>query len=863
MSDRRGSVFVDRAPEPTRAPPTPVPEPVTARQILGAHWTLGRQDVAGAELQSQISAYGPIVQALTDRETETDVFGVKKDHWSNAATAGIPYNTDRIWQDVAKQREADPTFMKDVPATNEAEFVKYVKAQELERRHKAQDVVSRQVGLGQSTIGFAADVGTGFTDPINAGSMILSSGIGGAAKPLLQVMARDALVNGLTEVAELPVISENRQRFGEKMTAGEMATDVLSASAAGALFPVAHAGVAKVAGAAARVIADGPIGQAASRAVAPFALHGADLPPVADHEVAKAFADAVPADIRTPDEQAALHVINRQVDIDATNPFVRNPPGMDTHADRLGSAMADLVAAGDRTGATGAVGPIPAPTRPRALPARAAPNLSPDRVINYVINDLEGGAAVVHYNAADGGTTKYGIAAAANPGVDVANLTAAQASDIAKRKYWLPEFDRADPRTAAISFDASYISGPEVGRRILHESGGDPVKALELYRQHLNHIADVVPGKEKYRKGWMNRVDRLQKLVGGGEDHVTLRPEAIEGDDELALSQRELDHANMDAELANHERAMAGRENAVVEPVAEAPISAEASADAPAVEGSGVVEGRKARAGKAEPALKPTVEPDAAGPVNLGPIFVDPKGKPGIALEPIRGTTFANTNERQIVMRDDNGQPIARVGFRLHENPDGSFDPHRIEARDENYGGLVTYVDPAHRRKGVATAMYNYAKAHGFDLDTVSGKHDMTPDGAAFATARRASGEGPLDPFSQRMVEARARVEAKAAHPTPEHIAEAEHAAREVADQAHTSPPEAQLPGEKPMFDHPAGPAAAAQVESIGHDLRLELEKNPDASFRLGDDEAPRTLADILAEQDADDAAIEAVRGCL
>lgn len=77
----------------------------------------------------------------------------------------------------------------------------------------------------------------------------------------------------------------------------------------------------------------------------------------------------------------------------------------------------------------------------------------------------------------------------------------------------------------------------------------------------------------------------------------------------------------------------------------------------------------------------------------------------------------------------------------------------------------------------------------------------------------------------------------------------------------HSAPIEADRSA--PTFDKPTDKAPLAQIESIAHDLRMAVESEPDALFRVGDGETERSLSEILADLDAEDAAIAAVKACL
>jgi lysozyme family protein len=169
-------------------------------------------------------------------------------------------------------------------------------------------------------------------------------------------------------------------------------------------------------------------------------------------------------------------------------------------------APVDPNAPADAPQAPAGNGLIPVPKRAKPAP------MSKDQLTDFIAQELEGGDQAVDLN--DGaGLTKFGVSTKYNPGVDVANLTKSQAVGILKKKYWSAEFDKADPTVAAIAFDAA-ITGGSAGKNILAAANNDPTRALALYRKRLNHVADTVPGKEQFRQGWMNRVNRLASKLG-------------------------------------------------------------------------------------------------------------------------------------------------------------------------------------------------------------------------------------------------------------------------------------------------------------------------------------------------------------
>lgn len=77
-------------------------------------------------------------------------------------------------------------------------------------------------------------------------------------------------------------------------------------------------------------------------------------------------------------------------------------------------------------------------SRAPAAPATAAEpaDLFPCALAIVLVH--EGGAKVTNDPADPGGLTKYGISKRANPDLDIANLTEAQAGAIYRERYWTP-----------------------------------------------------------------------------------------------------------------------------------------------------------------------------------------------------------------------------------------------------------------------------------------------------------------------------------------------------------------------------------------------------------------------------------------
>jgi GNAT superfamily N-acetyltransferase len=858
MTDRRTGAFVE-TPVDTSRPAKAPDAPVSGGDIIGANWTLSRQDQLEAPAVAEDAAYTPLYSALVDRMEPgwlgfKDVDRYRTPIGMRSGTVSH-FKPNEIWEDIQKYRATDPAFLKDIPAKNKEEFSAWVKAQELARRRQAQDVVRREQGLGQKALGFGTGVASSFTDPVNILGMALLGPAGGGTRSLLSTVARDAITNMAIETAELPAISTNRAAFGEQMTATDMIADVGMAGVAGGAFPIAGRAVSAVGrpliDAAGNAVA--PAVRGAQRRLAPWALGRAGIENATDAEIASSFAKSVPFSQRTPEAQAGLYVLDREAEVQGASPFVKTPGGLDANAEKL-TATTEMLS---RPATMGRSAP------PASTGTRSTTPLTQDRVINFVLMDLEGGGKAV--NLGDGGgLTKYGVTARNNPDVDVANLTQADAAKIARQRYWLPEFNTADPRVAAIAFDANYISSPKLARRIIREAGNDVDKAMSIYREHLNHLADTNPEKARFKKGWNNRLDKLGRFVGDAEaGTVRLNPDAFNGDDVAYRAQME-DLNREELRLADD---TPSRGDPVRDYVDTVNSGARATDDLPVFELSRVREERLRREAlgtdghpdplavgsassieegppshvetvmavreyvrrggeptveavardleitktKAAAALKATVKPDAVSDIVLSSIYVAKKGEPGFHIEDTHGDGMLYS-----VFRDDKGKAKGVVVY-----------PATPEARQPVPGydnsRVITYVDPKFRRQGVATKLYDQLRNAGHDVDHLSGNDDLTPDGAAFVNSRRAQ--------------------------------------RTIAEEARPAPPS--LDPKTYGIDSPTDAEAKLLADSAVHDVRALADAGNATKFEITEGADPMTAKELIESLDRDQSAIDIIKGCL
>jgi hypothetical protein len=155
----------------------------------------------------------------------------------------------------------------------------------------------------------------------------------------------------------------------------------------------------------------------------------------------------------------------------------------------------------------------PAPTTTAGGPS------DPNAVFDdYYTNHLlpHEGTAFTH-DPDTGVPSKFGINQAANPGVDVKSLTADQAKDITKNRYWIgsgsASLAATNPQLAAVNMEAAFAMGPGAAKKLLDMSGGDPQKYLALLKSHYQAIAQANPAKAMFLSNWMKRTDDLGKFI--------------------------------------------------------------------------------------------------------------------------------------------------------------------------------------------------------------------------------------------------------------------------------------------------------------------------------------------------------------
>jgi hypothetical protein len=107
--------------------------------------------------------------------------------------------------------------------------------------------------------------------------------------------------------------------------------------------------------------------------------------------------------------------------------------------------------------------------------------------------------------------TNFGINQAANPDVDVKNLTPEQAAQIRKTRYWdAIHGDALSPAMQPVAYNFAIQAGAGAANNLLQQANGDPAKFNDLAKQYY---ANIPPEKQQgYLPAWQKRSDEAYQL---------------------------------------------------------------------------------------------------------------------------------------------------------------------------------------------------------------------------------------------------------------------------------------------------------------------------------------------------------------
>lgn len=121
------------------------------------------------------------------------------------------------------------------------------------------------------------------------------------------------------------------------------------------------------------------------------------------------------------------------------------------------------------------------------------------------------------YNPSDanGVPVNFGINQAANPDVDVKNLTEEQARQLFEERYFKPSGAGNLPPALGVLHSDTFYMNPSKAQEILQQSGGDPQRYLQLRQAWQEDLVRRNPKKfGRYAKSWENRNLDLASVIG-------------------------------------------------------------------------------------------------------------------------------------------------------------------------------------------------------------------------------------------------------------------------------------------------------------------------------------------------------------
>lgn len=271
-------------------------------------------------------AYQPLIEALLERGLSREYLFKGGSFIPGADIAsGIDLpNYDTVFRE-AQRLGITVEGSEGLPATRE-EFER-----EAFRRNGGRDadqaVMARGAGVASTVAQFGGGMVGSFRDPVN----LVTLPFGGGGRTAAQRILSEALVGAAAATVSLPGTSRAYERMGEDFTVTDAALEVSLAAAGGAAVRGGIELAPKVAGA-----VDG----AAYRAAEPVRRRIDDF--FADRDLARAFADQVPENLRTPDQVAALRILAREAEIDEASPYVRTIAGDEAHRANVARAVETL-----------------------------------------------------------------------------------------------------------------------------------------------------------------------------------------------------------------------------------------------------------------------------------------------------------------------------------------------------------------------------------------------------------------------------------------------------------------------------------------------------------------------------------------
>ena len=236
----------------------PEAEKPTRAETFASEWRVSSDDIGHVQRGRRDGAYREVVRRMKERRgIGAEGFFAFQNPRQMLPVIGLfvdQYDGERVWNEIQSDRvaatargEVDP--WDDLPSTRE-EFEMQVARREVDYGGTAlfgSGGFSRsedQATLNQSDywgVSLLAGLGSQVQDPFN----LATAPVGGSSKSLSQAVYRGFIINAGIETVMQPAISVQRERMGERLSAGEAGVNIALGGAFGGVLGGAGYGVAR------------------------------------------------------------------------------------------------------------------------------------------------------------------------------------------------------------------------------------------------------------------------------------------------------------------------------------------------------------------------------------------------------------------------------------------------------------------------------------------------------------------------------------------------------------------------------------------------------------------------------------------
>lgn len=447
-----------------------------------------RADRAGPDMGSNNARYtfdvhGRIADALRQRGYSLDNYSVVAARLNRQRLARgdqpdflamMSVDADgAMWRALAAERKKDPAFLADLVDVRDLDSLdRHVVVARNRDLATAEEVQRGATGLGKAGA-LIGGLGGELTKPetfipIGGGATATAS----VGRQILSAAVREAAANAVVTVVGEPLVGIDAERLGIDRTMGDFAADVAMSAGAGAVLggglKTVEIGARRLPGAVAdtREALLGRYFDSLPESVQRRMLEAGTLDQRADAAIVP---ELLGADRLTPDERAAVHVLNYDADVRESSPFKPSPEADKLHGQRLAAAI-DALNAGE---------PLPqfTPTRRPAFGSQTALSSNKRDIAARIIMAESGGKA----------TARNPV-----PGQSASGL--GQFIDetwLSGIKKWFPAVARGKTDDQLLALKTDPLLGRQMTERAVEEYGrvlgrvGLPVTADNAYLIHF------------------------------------------------------------------------------------------------------------------------------------------------------------------------------------------------------------------------------------------------------------------------------------------------------------------------------------------------------------------------------------------